>query len=113
MTTEQLSVLVLTTLEDHKAQEVVALDVRKYADFTNVMVFASATSGRHVKALADYLVEEAKQAGAPILGVEGLETNEWVLVDLVDVIVHIMQPATREYYRLEDLWGALKPAAAG
>jgi len=71
---------------------------------TDFLLIASGTSDRHVRSLADKLIQNAKQAGQPPLGVEGQDAGEWVLIDLNDVVVHVMQPRTREFYKLEDLW---------
>ena len=91
-------------LEDLKAREVRVLDVRGLTTVTDYMVIASGTSDRHVRSIADRLVEKAATKGETPLGVEGQEGGEWVLVDLQDVIVHIMQPRVREFYKLENLW---------
>ncbi|MBI2379623.1 MAG: ribosome silencing factor [Gammaproteobacteria bacterium] len=104
MNSEHLQSLVLDKLSDLKAQAVLALDVRKLTSIADAMIIATGTSNRHVKALADNVVEGAKEAGVPPIGVEGEKSGEWVLVDLGDVIVHIMQPETREFYQLEKLW---------
>ncbi len=92
-------------LEDLKADNLVVLDVRKVASFTDYMIFASGTSSRHVKAIAESVVEAARAAGLPPVGVEGEDVGEWVLIDLGDVVVHVMQPDVRLYYELEKLWG--------
>ncbi|MFI4954885.1 MAG: ribosome silencing factor [Gammaproteobacteria bacterium] len=102
--TQDLLNVVIQALEDLKAQDVVILDVRTRANFTNYMIVTSGTSTRHVKSIADEVVEKAKPAGYPALGVEGYAYGEWVLVDLGDVVVHVMLPATREFYHLEKLW---------
>jgi len=97
--------LALEALEALKADNIVVLNVRAQASFTDYMVFASGSSTRHVSAIADSVVEAAKAAGDPALGVEGEDVGEWVLVDLGDVVVHIMLPDVRLYYELEKLWG--------
>ncbi|NIP16234.1 MAG: ribosome silencing factor [Pseudomonadales bacterium] len=104
MTAEALRDLVVDALEERKGRDVVALDVTKSTDITDFMIIASGTSNRHVKALVDQVVESAKAGGNAPLGVEGRETHEWVLVDLGDVLVHVMQADTREFYDLERLW---------
>lgn len=104
LTTEQLKDLALAALDDLKAQDVQVLDVRGMTSITDVMIIASGTSDRHIKALADNVVEAAKQQGIQPLGVEGETSREWVLVDLGDVIVHVMHPQTRAFYNLEKLW---------
>jgi ribosome-associated protein len=91
-------------LDDLKAVNVKVLDVRGVTDFADTLVIASGNSDRHVKSIADRVVEFAKQAGFRPMGVEGERDGEWVLVDLNDVIVHVMLPRVREFYRLENLW---------
>ena len=105
-----LQQLVLSALDDMKARDVSTLDVRSLTSIADTMIVASGTSGRHVKALADHVAEQAKKAGYAVLGMEGEQAAEWVLVDLGDVIVHVMQGATREYYDIERLWKDLSPA---
>jgi ribosome-associated protein len=97
--------MALRALEDLKAEDIVVLDVREVASFTDYMIFASGTSSRHVGAIAAAVVESAKAAGRPALGVEGEEVGEWILVDLGDAVVHVMLPDVRRYYELEKLWG--------
>ena len=105
MQPEDLKAMVLNALDDIKANDVVVLDVKQYASFTDYMVFASGTSSRHVSSIAGSVVDAAKKQNSPPLGVEGLDVGDWVLVDLGDVVVHVMLPATREFYELEKLWG--------
>lgn len=104
MTPETLRDLVVEALDDVKGQDVLALDVSGVSSVTDWMVIASGTSNRHVKALVDSVLEHAKAAGQPPLGVEGQDTLEWVLVDLGDVVVHAMQTTARSFYDLERLW---------
>jgi len=99
-----LTDLVLAALEDMKAQNVKVLDVRKLTDVADTMIVASGTSDRHVRSIASRLVEKMKHSGHQPFGVEGERDGEWVLVDLQDVIVHIMLPRIREFYGLEKLW---------
>ncbi|HHQ14723.1 MAG TPA: ribosome silencing factor [Chromatiales bacterium] len=94
----------LNALDDLKARESRVIDVSGLTSITDYMVIASGTSDRHVRSIADHLLEEVKAAGLSPLGVEGMESGEWVLVDLQDVVVHIMQPETRDFYKLENLW---------
>jgi ribosome-associated protein len=101
-----LTDLILATLEDMKAQNVKVLDVRKLTDVADTMIVASGTSDRHVRSIAGRLVEKMKQSGHQPFGVEGEGDGEWVLVDLQDVLVHIMLPRIREFYGLEKLWEA-------
>lgn len=102
--TERLRGVVLGALDNLKAKDVQEIDVRGKSSVADLFVIASGTSSRHVKSLADEVVKKAKQAGQPPIGVEGQREAEWVLVDLGDVIVHVMLPRTREFYGLERLW---------
>ena len=104
MQPEAIKKLALRALEELKSENIVVLDVRNYASFTDFMILASGKSTRHVKSIADEVIEAAKSASLPPLGVEGEDVGEWVLVDLGDVIVHIMLPDTRQFYDLERLW---------
>jgi ribosome-associated protein len=104
MNTEQLLQLVLFALDDGKGRDIKILDVRGKTSIADFMVIASGTSERHVKSLAGHVVEEVKKNEAHPLGVEGENTGEWVLVDLGDVIVHVMKPQVREFYQLEKFW---------
>ncbi|MDA1074103.1 MAG: ribosome silencing factor [Proteobacteria bacterium] len=97
----------VAALEEVKGRDIVAFDVRNLTDITDYMIIASGTSGRHVKALADQVIEAGKALKNPPLGVEGRETNEWVLIDLTDVVVHVMQSEARNFYDLERLWQEL------
>ncbi len=101
---EQLKDLVVEALDDLKAVNTVSLDVSELTDVMDYMVVASGTSNRHVKSLADNVCAEAKKRGVRPLGVEGEAAGEWVLVDFGDVVVHVMLPATRDFYDLERLW---------
>ena len=91
-------------LDDLKALEPVTLDVRELSSVTDYLLVASGTSSRHVKSLAENVLMKAKASGVRPLGVEGERIGEWVLVDFGDVVVHVMQPATRSFYDLERLW---------
>ena len=104
MTPEALSDLVINALEDIKGRDIVTLPVASLTDIADYMIIASGTSNRHVKSLVDSVVEAAKAGGERVRGVEGRETNEWVLVDLGDVLVHVMGNEAREFYDLERLW---------
>lgn len=108
---EEIKNLVVKALEDLKAVNLVVLDVRGKTTVADFMVIASGTSDRHVKSLANNLLEESKKAGVAPLGVEGEKSGEWVLVDLGDVVTHIMLPQTRDFYQLEKLWET-QPAEA-
>jgi ribosome-associated protein len=96
--------LVTAALNDMKAVNIKIMDVRKVTDVADCMVVASGNSDRHVSSIADRVVERAKAAGYRPIGVEGQRDGEWVLVDLNDVIVHVMLPRVREFYGLEELW---------
>lgn len=109
MHSEELLELAQTSLEDLKARDIRVFDVRDMTSVTDYFLLASGTSDRHVRSLSDKLIQNVKQAGQPPLGIEGQDAAEWVLIDLNDVIVHVMQPRTREFYKLEDLW-TLAPA---
>lgn len=104
MTSEQLRDLITHALEDLKGQNIRIFDVRQLTDVTDFMIICSGTSSRHVSALAENIVLKLKAAQIPPLGVEGQATGEWVLVDAIDVIVHVMQPSIRAFYQLEALW---------
>jgi ribosome silencing factor RsfS/YbeB/iojap len=99
-----MSEVVAKALDDLKAFEVQVLDVRHLTTVTDAMVIASGRSDRHVRAIAGAVVEQCKKAGFRPLGVEGERSGEWVLVDLVDLVVHVMLPRVREFYGLEKLW---------
>jgi ribosome-associated protein len=96
--------VVENALDEMKAVNVKVLAVKKLTDITDTMIIACGNSDRHVRSIADRVVEHAKKAGFRPMGVEGERDGEWVLVDLQDVIVHIMLPRVREFYRLESLW---------
>ncbi len=102
----QLRELVIAALEDFKAIDIQLIDVSRRNPLTELFVIASGSSSRHVKSMADNLIVKAKASGCQPLGVEGQRHAEWVLVDLNDVIVHLMLPQTRAFYNLEKLWEA-------
>lgn len=103
---QDLRDLTVAVLEDAKAQDIQVIDLSERSSFADYMVIASGTSSRQVKAMSDRLVQRAKAQGIRPLGVEGAADAEWVLVDLADVVVHLMQPQTRAFYNLEKLWSA-------
>ncbi len=103
----------LDTLDDMKARDVRCYDVSEKTSITDWMIVASGNSTRHVKMLAEHVALKAKQGGTPPLGVEGGQEAQWVLVDLADVLVHVMLPVTREFYNLEKLWGDESPGHSG
>ena len=104
MKSVELVELVKNALEDTKARDVVVLDVRDMTGVTDYMVVASGTSNRHVKSLANNVIDEAKQQGVTPFGMEGDNVSEWVLVDFGDVVVHAMLPEARTFYDIERLW---------
>jgi len=104
MRLNRLQQTAVTALEDIKARDITVLDVRKLTSLYDTLIIASADSARQVKALAQHVRDKLKSAGATIVGVEGEAAGEWVLVDAGDVVVHVMQPAVRAYYNLEELW---------
>jgi ribosome-associated protein len=107
---EHLARIAVAALEDIKGKDILVLDVGHLTSMFDRMVLASGDSTRQVKALADNVVEKLKLAGAEILGVEGEQVGEWVLVDAGGVVVHVMHPAVRLHYNLEELWGAARKA---
>ncbi len=106
LTFDQVRELVLTALEDFKAIDIQTIDVSDQNPLTELFVIASGSSRRHLKSMAENLIIIAKAAGCPPLGVEGQRQSDWVLVDLNDVIVHLMLPQARAFYNLEKLWEA-------
>lgn len=95
--------MILATLNDRKAEQIVTINLKDKADFADAMVIANGTSARHVAALAKHVTEAVKEQGVQS-AVEGLEVADWVLVDAGDIIVHLFKPEAREYYRLEKMW---------
>lgn len=104
MTSEQMRHIVISALEDLKGTDINSVDVHKLTSITDIMIFASGNSNRHVKALADNVVQAVKAEKIIPLGTEGVTEGDWALIDLGDIIVHIMRPAIRDYYQLEKLW---------
>ncbi len=104
LTIEEKTQAVVTALEDIKASNITVIDTSKLSSLFARMVIASANSHRQTRALANHVAKELKLRGAEVLGTEGEDSGEWVLVDLDEVVVHVMQPAVRAYYRLEELW---------
>ncbi|MGJ9416880.1 ribosome silencing factor [Massilia sp. CMS3.1] len=112
MDIKKLQTLVVDALEDVKGQEITVFDTTGLTSLFDRIAVVSGTSNRQTKALAASVRDKVKEAGGQIVGMEGEDTGEWVLVDLGDMIVHIMQPAIRQYYRLEEIWGE-KPVKLG
>ncbi len=104
MHSEQTLELAQDSLEDLKARDIRVFDVRELTTVADYLLIASGTSDRHVRSLSEKIIRQFKEAGEPPLGIEGQDAGEWILIDLHDVIVHVMQPRTREFYKLEDLW---------
>ena len=104
LTSEEVAKLAIAALEDVKAQDIVSINVREKTSVTDFMVIASGSSSRHVKSLVDNVLEKVKEQGVRPLGSEGLDTGEWALLDLGDVVVHVMLPTARQFYDLERLW---------
>lgn len=108
MDLETMKGAVIAALEDIKAKDIAVLDVKHLTSMTDCMIIASGDSNRQTRALANNVQEKLKELGVQAIGVEGEDAGEWVLVDFGDVVVHIMQPAVREYYNLEQLWGGVE-----
>lgn len=105
MDSEELKAVVVDALENIKAQDLAILPVRHLTSLTDYMIIATGTSNRQVRALANEVQEKVKEAGGEVIGVEGEQAGEWVLIDLGDVVVHVMQGPAREYYNIDELWG--------
>lgn len=108
---EEVKNLAINALEEMKAKDIVCLDVKPLTSMADYMIVCSGTSNRHVKSIANQVVEDAKKSGHQPNGVEGESGSEWVLVDLSDAIVHVMLPDTRKFYDLEKLW-SMSPGAS-
>lgn len=109
----KLQKIAVAALEDIKAHDIAVLDVRKLTALYDTLVIASADSARQVKALAQHVRDKLKEGGADIIGMEGEDGGDWVLVDAGEIVVHVMQPAVRAYYNLEELWAPPKVKRAG
>jgi ribosome-associated protein len=112
MNIEEKIKLIVDALEDIKARDITVLDTSKLTSLFERMVIACGDSNRQTRALADHVREKVKEAGEHVGGIEGEETGDWVLLDLGEVIVHVMLPAVRAHYNLEELWGAGQAARA-
>jgi ribosome-associated protein len=106
MDIRKLQKIVVDALEDVKAIDVQVISVTKLTALFDRVIIASGSSNRQTRALAHHVLVKVKEAGGEVLSIEGQETGEWVLVDLGDIVVHVMQPAVRAYYNLEELWAA-------
>jgi ribosome-associated protein len=104
MELDALKALTLEAIEDVKAFDIKMIDVQGRNSLTDVLIFASARSDRQAKAIANNVIEKSKQAGVQPIGVEGMQTGDWVLVDLGDIVVHVMLPQVRDFYNIEKLW---------
>ena len=102
---DDLQNIVINALEDIKGQNILVFNAQPLTSMFDRVIVVSGTSNRQTRAMAKNLHDQVKQVGGQVYGAEGEETGEWVLVDLGDIIVHIMQPAIRDYYRLEEIWG--------
>jgi len=110
LTTEEKTRAIVEALEDIKAANITVIDTSKLSSLFDRMIIASASSKRQTKALADNVVVKLRERGEEVLGREGEDSGEWILVDLNEVLVHIMQPAVRDYYNLEELWSKAQTA---
>jgi ribosome-associated protein len=110
LTTEEKTQAVVDALKDIKAANITVIDTSKLSSLFDRMIIASASSKRQTKALADNVVVKLKERGEEVMGREGEDSGEWILVDLNEVLVHIMQPAVRDYYNLEELWSRAQAA---
>jgi len=110
LTTEEKSLAIVKALEDIKASNIQVIDTSKLSSLFDRMIIASATSKRQTKALADNVIIKLKELGEEVIGREGEDSGEWILVDLNEILVHIMQPAIRDYYNLEELWSKAQAA---
>lgn len=106
MQDKELNAFVLEQIEDMKAKDITIINVADTSDVTDTMIICTGNSKRHVRSIAEQTALATKNAGEQAIGVEGLEGSEWVLVDLGNVVLHVMQEETRQYYQLEELWNA-------
>ncbi|MCF8179758.1 MAG: ribosome silencing factor [Sulfuritalea sp.] len=104
MDIRKLQKIAVAALEDIKAKDIEVINTSKISDMFDRVIIATGDSNRHVKSLARNVLDKAKEAGAQVIGIEGEESGEWVLVDLGDIVVHVMQPMIRSHYNLEELW---------
>ena len=110
---QELLAFIVDKIDDMKGRDIITLDVRGKSSITDCMIICSCNSNRHVRSIADHVAAELRHSGVELLGVEGGDVGEWVLVDAGDVIIHVMQDETRALYQLEKLWsGSFSEAAA-
>ncbi|MDD3759943.1 MAG: ribosome silencing factor [Acidithiobacillus sp.] len=107
ITPEMLRDLSIAALDEHKAIDIQSIDVRQQTDITDYLIIASGNSDRQLRALADAVIDKVRGEGVRPLGKEGASGSDWMLVDLGDVVVHLMRPETRDFYQIERLWGEL------
>jgi len=105
MKSPELKIICLDTLDDMKAKDILPLDIRGISGFADWFIIATASSSRNAKAISNKIIETVKENKLQVVGVEGQEDSEWVLIDCGDVVVNVMQKETREFYDLESLWG--------
>ena len=105
MTLPELKSICLNTLDDMKAKEILSLDIRDISNFADWFIIATASSSRNAKAISNKIIEEVKLNKLHVIGVEGQEDSEWVLIDCGDIVINVMQQEAREFYDLESLWG--------
>ncbi len=110
---EAMESLILDSLDDDKAEEIVAIDLRGKSSVTDIMIIASGRSARHVNAIADHLVRALKEAGQGKVRIEGMQTCDWVLIDIGDIVVHLFRPEVRTFYNLEKMWSVEPDTSAG
>ena len=106
MNITEYETLVVTALEDIKAKDILVIDTSRLTSLFERAIIATGDSNRQTRALARHVADKAREAGQEVLSIEGEGTGEWVLLDLGDIVVHLMQPAVRSYYNLEELWAA-------
>ena len=104
-----LANLILDVLDEHSAQEIIEIDIRGKSSISDYMIVASGRSNRHVGALSDYLIKSLKNTGKKNIGIEGLKSCDWVLIDVGDVIVHLFRPEVRAFYNIEKIWSMPNP----
>ncbi len=107
--TTDLTKIVIQTLDQNKAQDIISIDLKDKSSMADYMIIASGTSSRHIQSLSEQVLEKLKDYGVKNSKIEGKESNEWKLVDGIDLIVHIFHPEKRKFYELEKMWSELIP----